>query len=83
MTVREILLERIRELPEEDIAALLGVAERLRGRAASSPATSQKPPAPSTPRPNTAPLAGSILFMGDIESPVIEAAAWTHDEENV
>lgn len=86
MTARALLLQRLAELDDEDVQALLVVADRLHA----------KPLAPKVQTANGAPaagvrrhperfgaLVGSARFAGDIESPAEHAAAWTGDRENL
>ena len=72
VTSRDLLIQQIPSLSEADAAVLLALVQRLRARA-EPPAASSSPAAPGREaRPNNAPLAGSIRFMGDVESPIDE-----------
>lgn len=72
MTSRALLIEQIADLSEIDATVLLALVRRLRDRAQPAGVTSQPAPQDGASRPNTAPLAGSIHFMGDVESPIDE-----------
>jgi hypothetical protein len=89
MTARAQLLRHLTELSDEDVQALLGVAERLRAKhlppqasATSAPSAAVPPEATHHPERFGA-LVGSVRFADDVESPVIDAAAWTADEGNL
>ena len=70
MTPRERLAQRLPLLSDEDIAALLAVAERL----VASHGTTNVLAAPAVAdRKNTAPMAGSVRILGDIVPPIGEA----------
>lgn len=72
MTSRDLLVQQISELSDADAAVVLVLVHRLRARA--QPPVSAPGPAPHVDpsRPNTAPLAGSVRFLGDVESPLDE-----------
>ena len=72
MTSRALLIEQIADLSETDVAVLLALVRRLHERAPPAGATMGPAPQGEATRPNTAPLAGSIRFVGDIESPIDE-----------
>lgn len=89
MTARQILLQQIADLSEDDAHALLPIVERLRAKrvAPGSPraATEASSEAP-TPRRHPerfGPLAGSVRLISDLEHPVENEDAWTCDEENL
>jgi hypothetical protein len=73
VTVRDLLLQQIPTLSEADAAVLLALVQRLRAHREAAPATE----ATEATRPNMAPMAGSIRFLGDVESPIGEA--WEAD----
>ncbi|WP_437780795.1 hypothetical protein [Sorangium sp. So ce1097] len=89
MTARQLLVQQLADLSDEDVHALLPIVERLRAKhiaLASAPATQDTPP--PTPPQRRHPerfgrLAGSARFVDDLESPVENADAWTCDEENL
>jgi hypothetical protein len=89
VTARQILLQQIADLSEDDAHALLPIVERLRAKrvAPGSPqaATEASSEAP-TPRRHPerfGPLAGSVRLISDLEHPVENEDAWTCDEENL
>ncbi len=71
MTSRELLLQELDNLSEKDTAILVALARQLRAKALPMSQGTTEPEAPSG-RPNTAPLAGSIVMMGDIVAPIDE-----------
>lgn len=92
MNARAQLLRRLADLPEEDVEALLGVAERLRGKHLSlSPALTRR--AAGTGGDSSASAAqhperfgalrGSARVCGDVEAPAEDAAQWTFDAKNL
>ena len=88
MTDRQLLLQHLANLSDEDVHALLPIVERLRAhRIVPANAHGAKPQAPSTSArrhpERFGPLAGSVRFMGDIESPVEAVNAWTGDAEHL
>ena len=89
MTARQILLQQIADLSEDDAHALLPIVERLRAKrvAPGSPqaatgASSEAPPHRRHPE-RFGPLVGSLRRMGDVEHPVENDEAWTCDDENL
>jgi hypothetical protein len=89
VTARQILLQQIADLSEDDAHALLPIVQRLRAKrvAPGSPqaATEASSEAPTHRRhpERFGPLAGSVRLMGDVEHPVEDEDAWTCDEENL
>ena len=85
MTARALLLRHLADLPEEDVQALLTVAERLRAKhltpQASRDGTAAVPAAAKHPE-RFGSLIGSVRLEGDVESPVMDNGAWTIDEKN-
>lgn len=89
MSARQILLQQIADLSEDDAHALLPIVERLRAKrvAPGSPqvatgASSEVPPHRRHPE-RFGPLAGSVRRIGDVEHPVENEDAWTCDEANL
>jgi hypothetical protein len=86
MSARALLLRHLSDLSEEDIHALLGVAERLRAKhlspQVSAPRTAAPPGATRHPE-RFGGLIGSVLSSGDVQSPVADATEWTLDEGNL
>jgi hypothetical protein len=75
MTARALLLRHLADLSEEDVQALLGVAERLRAKHLTSPRTTPSaaaPPAATQHPERFGALIGSVQLHGDVESPVID-----------
>ena len=73
MTSREVLLHEIESLSEEDAEILVALVRRLPAK--PFPMQGAQPlQSAATGRPNTAPLAGSIIMLGDIVAPV--GAPW-------
>jgi len=69
MTSREVLMHEIESLSEEDAEILVALARRLRAK--PLPIQGAQPQKfAATARPNTAPLAGSIIMRGDMVAPV-------------
>jgi hypothetical protein len=92
MTARAQLLRHLADLPEEDVQALLVVAERLRAKhlAPAVPVAGAVASVGAAPSPGTAQhperfgsLSGSARFSGDVESPVVDADMWTFDAKNL
>jgi hypothetical protein len=69
MTSREVLKREIESLSEEDAEILVALARRLRAKPLSIQ-SAQPEKFSATARPNTAPLAGSIIMRGDMVAPV-------------
>lgn len=92
MTARAQLLRHLADLPEEDVQALLTVAERLRAKhlppavpaVATAPAAGP-PPVPGAPRhpERFGSLLGSARASGDVEAPAEDAGRWTFDAKNL
>jgi hypothetical protein len=89
VTARQILLQQIADLSEDDAHALLPIVQRLRAKRvapgspqAATAASSEAPPHRRHPE-RFGPLAGSVRRMGDVEHPVENEDAWTCDEENL
>jgi len=89
VTARQILLQQIADLSEDDAHALLPIVERLRAKrvAPGSPraATEASSEAP-TPRRHPERFGrclGSVRLISDLEHPVENEDAWTCDEENL
>jgi hypothetical protein len=89
VTARQILLQQIADLSEDDAHALLPIIQRLRAKrvAPGSPqaameASSEAPALRRHPE-RFGPLAGSVRLRGDVEHPVENEDAWTCDEENL
>jgi hypothetical protein len=76
VTVRDLFLQQIPTLSEADAAVLLALVQRLRAHPEAREAAPATEGAEAT-RPNMAPMAGSIRFLGDVESPIGEA--WEAD----
>jgi hypothetical protein len=89
VTIRQTLVQQLADLSDEDVHALLPIVERLRAKhiaPANAPTTKDAPPFTSSQRLHPerfGPLAGSVRIVGDLESPVHNADAWTCDEENL
>jgi hypothetical protein len=89
VTAREILLQHFADLSDDDVHALLPIVQHLRAKriAPESPQTVKETPSETASRrrhpERFGPLAGSVRFVGDVESPVEMADAWTCDEENL
>ena len=81
MTARALLLQHLADLADEDVQALLVVAERLRAKhlAPKKLETATGATAAGVRRhpERFGALAGSVRFEGDVESPAEDAAAWT------
>ncbi|XXY44794.1 hypothetical protein WME91_32805 [Sorangium sp. So ce269] len=89
MTARQLLVEQLADLSDEDVHALLPIVERLRAKhiaPANAPttegATSLAPSLRRHPE-RFGRLAGSARFVDEVESPVASADEWTCDEENL
>jgi hypothetical protein len=76
MTSREVLLHEIESLSDADAEILVALARRLRAKPLPMQGA-QPQQAAATARPNTAPLAGSIIMLGDMVAPVGDA--WEAD----
>lgn len=72
MTTHDLLIQQIPNLSDADAAVLLALVQRLRARERPSVASRESDQQADAMRANTAPLADSIRFMGDIESPIDE-----------
>lgn len=89
MTARQILVQQLADLSDEDVQALLPIVERLRAKhiatAAARTMTEITSLGPSSRRhpERFGPLVGSVRFIGDVEAPVENAEKWTFDEENL
>ena len=89
MTSRQLLLQQIAALSEDDVNALLPIVQRLRAKrvAPVTPqAATETPSELPTHRHHPerfGPLAGSVRFIGDVQHPVENGEAWTCDEENL
>lgn len=89
MTARQLLVQQLADLSDEDVQALLPIVERLRAKriaAASTPSTKDVAPLAPSPRRHPerfGPLIGSVRLAGDIDAPVEGADQWTFDEENL
>lgn len=76
MTSREVLMNEIESLSDEDAEILVALARRLRAK--PLPMKDAQPQQyTASARPNTAPLAGSIIVLGDMVAPVGDA--WESD----
>lgn len=76
MTSRELLMREIENLSDEDAEILVALARRLRAKPLPMKGAQPQQVA-ATPRPNTAPLAGSVIMLGDMVAPVGDA--WEAD----
>lgn len=85
MTARAQLLQHIAQLSEEDIQALLPIAERLRAKHLPPAGPEAAAPAAQGLRhpERFGALAGSVRHSGDVESPVIDPDLWTADAKNL
>jgi hypothetical protein len=89
VTARQILLQQIADLSEDDAHALLPIVQRLRAKrvAPGSPQAdaevSSEALAQRRHPERFGPLAGSVRFLGDVEAPVENEDAWTCDEESL
>jgi hypothetical protein len=89
VSIRQTLVQQLADLSDEDVHALLPIVERLRAKhiAPTNGNTTQgAPPLAPSGRLHPerfGPLAGSVRIVGDIESSVENADAWTCDEENL
>ena len=74
MSMLDVLLKELDGLSEQDTEILVALARRLRAKSLGASAM----PVPITSaRPNTAPLAGTADFLGDLVEPTGEA--WEAD----
>jgi hypothetical protein len=76
MTSREVLMHEIESLSDEDAEILVALVRRLRAKALPMQDAQSRHFA-ATARPNTAPLAGSIIILGDLVAPLGDA--WEAD----
>jgi hypothetical protein len=76
MTLREVLMHEIESLSDEDAEILVALARRLRAKPLPMQ-DAQPQQLAATAQPNTAPLAGSIIMLGDLVAPVGDA--WEAD----
>ncbi|MBI5535336.1 MAG: hypothetical protein HY898_21590 [Deltaproteobacteria bacterium] len=76
MSAREVLLQELEGLSDQDAEILVALARRLRAKPLSPQPTSS-PEMPSAVRANTAPMAGTAVITGDIVAPTGET--WESD----
>ncbi|MBK9260851.1 MAG: hypothetical protein IPM54_13655 [Polyangiaceae bacterium] len=90
MTARQRVLLHLSDLTDEDVDALLPIVEHLRAKRLVPTHANHVPEPKQASAPTErrhperfGPLAGSVKFVGDVESPVEPTEDWTYDEENI
>lgn len=92
MITRAKLLLHLAHLSEEDVQALLVVAERLRAKHTAAAVPVSGPAATPSAMPSAGAvrhlerfgsLSGSVRVSGDVRSSPVDAGVWTYDAKNL